>query len=177
MIQLILAPKKGWEDVSGDGFDSRVLLTRGLIPFIAIVALSVFAKYFYVADASFVGLLQQSIVCFLKFFAAYFLASFVFTLYLPTMIDGEISLKKCHTYIIYGVGLLALVNFVENIVPVELAIMFLMPVYVLYILWRSLRYMSVSFDGVPRYMVMTLCAIILPPYIIQYLFNLILPRL
>lgn len=177
MIQLILAPVKGWEDVSGDGFDSRELLTRGLIPFLVIVALSVFVRLFYVVDGTFVAALQQCIVCFLKYFASFFLASFVFTIYLPTMVDGGLNMTKCHTFIIYGIGLLALVNFIENIVPVELAIMYIMPVYVLYILWRAIRYMSVTFEGVGRFLIMTLCAVILPPYLIQYLFNLILPKL
>ncbi len=176
MLQLILSPLKGWEDVSADGFDARELLIKGFIPFVAIVALTVPVKYFFVADASIVVLIQQAVVCFIKYFVSYFIAGFVFTLYLPGCIDGEFSMRKCHTFIIYGLGLLALINLIQNCIPVELAISFVMPIYAMYILWRGLRYLSVSFNGVGSFLIMTICAIILPPYLLQYLFNLILPQ-
>lgn len=173
-LQLILSPVKGWEDVSGDGFDSVVLLKKGLIPLLAFTALTVFFRLIYNADASLIIVIQQAIVAFLKYFATYYLASFVFTLYLPSCVDGEMSLTKCHTFITYGITLLALVNIIENCIPVELAIVFIMPVYVLYILWRGLRYMSISFNGVGTFILITLFSIILPPYLLQCLFNFVL---
>lgn len=177
MIQLVLAPVKGWEDVSADGFDTRTLLVRGLIPFVSIASLTVFFRMIYVGDVSFVILLQQAIVCFVKYFVTYFLASFVFTLYLPAIVDGELSMVKCHTFIIYGVGLLALCGMIRNFMPVDMALVLVLPVYVLYILWRGLRYMSISFSGVGSFLLITIFSIIVPPYAIQYLFNLLLPTI
>lgn len=174
MLQLILSPVKGWEDVSADGYDARRLLTKGFIPFVAIVAVTVLIDFVYEPDASAFVIIQQTIICFLKYFATYYLASFVFTLYLPTCIDGELSMKKCHTFILYGLGLVALINLIQNCIPVELAVSFVMPIYALYILWRGLRYMSVSFNGVGTFLLMIIFSIILPPYLIQYLFNMIL---
>lgn len=175
MIQLILSPVKGWEDISFDGYDSRDLLVKGFIPLIAVTSLSVFMKLIYVADASAVVLLQQAIICFLKYFASYFLANFVFTLYLPLYVDGDFSLKKCCTFIIYGLSLLAFVNLLQNCVPVDLAVLYIMPIYALYILWRGIRYLSVSFNGVGYFLIMTICAVIFPPYLLQYLFNIVVP--
>lgn len=176
LLQLILAPKKGWEDISADGFDSQCLLKRGFIPFVLIASVTVFVKYFYVSDASLLILLQHAVVCFLKYFVGYFLATFVFTLYLPTCIDGELSMKRCHTFILYGLGLLTLINIIQNCIPVELAISFVMPIYALFILWRGLQYMSISFNGVGTFLLMIIFSILMPPYLLQYLFNLIMPQ-
>lgn len=176
MLQLIFSPTKGWEDVSADGYDSNALLRKGLVPFIIIASLTVLLKWFYHTDASIVVLLQQAIVCFLKYFATFYLAVFVFTLYLPTCISGELSMNRCNTFLLYGVGLLALVNLIENCMPVELALVFIMPVYVLFILWRGLRYMEISFSGVGTFLLMIIFSIIAPPYVLQYLFNLVIPE-
>lgn len=176
LIQLILAPKKGWEDISADGFDSQRLLRQGFIPFVFISAMTVFVEYLYITDASLLILLQQSIVCFLKYFVGYFLATFVFTLYLPSCIDGELSMKRCHTFILYGLGLLAFINIIQNCIPVELAISFVMPIYALFILWRGLQYMSISFNGVGTFVLMIIFSIIFPPYLLQYLFDLVMSQ-
>lgn len=174
-FQLVLAPVKGWEDISADSLDDNSLFKRGLLPLLVLTALTSFISLIFDADTSIVGVLQQAIITFLKYFATYYLSCLVFTLYLPSCISGEFSLKKCHTYIVYGITLLALVNIVENCIPVELAVLFIMPVYVLYILWRGLRYMSVSFNGVGTFIFITILSILMPPYLLQHLFEMVLP--
>lgn len=176
MLQLILAPVKGWEDVSADGYGGRDLLVKGFIPFIALSSLTVLLKLFYSPDATVVVGLQQVVVCFVKYFVSYYLAAFLFTLFLPTCIEGELSMVKVQTFILYGLGLLAMVNIIKNCIPVELALSFMMPIYVLYILWRGLRYMSISFNGVGTFILLIIFALIAPPYGLQYLFNFILPK-
>lgn len=173
-LQLILAPVKGWEDVSADGLDDTALLKKGLIPMLAVVALSSLVRLFFDVEASVVGVIQQAIITFIKYFATYYFACLIYTLYLPSCINGEFSLKKCHTFITYGITLLALVNIIENCIPVELAVLYIMPIYVLYILWRGLRYLSVSFDGVGTFLLITILSIIVPPYLLQYLFKVVL---
>lgn len=176
MLQLILSPVKGWEDVYADGLNSRELLVKGFIPFITIASLTVLLKIFYSPDATLAVGLQQMVVCFVKYFVAYYLAVFLFTLFLPTCIEGELSMAKVQTFINYGVGLLALVNIIKNCIPVELALSFMMPIYVLYILWRGLRYMNISFNGVGTFILLIIFALIAPPYALQYIFNFILPK-
>ena len=68
MVQLLLSPLKGWEDVETDSFEAKTLLLRGLLPFLAITALTVFVKAFYVADIHWIALIEQAIVCFMKFY-------------------------------------------------------------------------------------------------------------
>lgn len=176
MFQLVLSPIKGWEDVAADKFNGRDLLIKGYIPFIAIASVTVLIKVVYSPEATLIVGLQQMVVCFVKYFVSYYLAAFVFTLFLPTCIEGELSMLKCQTFIIYGLALLALVNIIKNCIPVDLAISFVMPVYVLYILWRGLRYMNISFNGVGTFLLLVIFALIAPPYALQYFFNFILPN-
>lgn len=173
-LQLVLAPVKGWEDISADSLDDIALLKKGLIPLLVLTALSPLVRLFFDIDVTVISSIQQSIITFFKYFATYYFACLIFTLYLPKCIDGEFSLKKCHTFITYGITLSALVSIIENCIPVELAVLFIMPVYVLYILWRGLRYLSISFEGVGTFILITILSILLPPYCLQYLLGLVL---
>ena len=175
MAQLLLSPLKGWEDVETDAFEAKTLLLKGLLPFLAITALTVFVKLFYVADIHWIALIEQAIVCFMKFFVGYFVASFCFTLYLPECIEGEISVNNCHTFIIYAIGMLALINIFQNLLPIDIAIVYVMPVYVLYVMWRGLRYLRISFTGVTKFLLLDIFSVIAPPYLLQYLFDFIIP--
>lgn len=173
MLQLMLSPLKGWEDVSYDGFDAHRIFSKGFIPLILFCALTVFCRWFYHDDASLPVLFQQAIICFLKYFAGYYIAVFCFSLYLPICIDGEISANKSSTFILYGLSLLAFVNILQNCAPLDIAVLYLIPLYVFYILWRGIRYLSVSFSGVTTFLCLCLFSICAPPYIIQFLFNLV----
>lgn len=175
MFQLLLSPLKGWEDVDNDGFDAHRLFTKGLLPFLAITSVSVWLQLIYPHDGSAVVALEQMIVCFVKFFATYYLALFFFTLYLPTLTEMEFSMQKCTTFIIYGVGIVALINLVQNCMPVDVPLLLVLPVYAVYVLWRALRYLTISFGGVIKFILLIIFTLVAPPYILQYLFNFIVP--
>lgn len=176
LLQLLLSPRNGWEDVSYDGYDARKLFTSGFLPFVALAGMSVLCKWFYHADASLVVLLQQAIIGFVKFFASYYLASFFFSWYMPMCTDGAVSMNKCHTLIMYSLSVVALIDMLQNCLPMELSLAYLLPMYVWYIMWRGLRYMAVSFNGVATYMILCILTITVPPYLLQYLFNMIVPE-
>lgn len=175
MTQLILSPVNGWEDAEADDFDSHQLLTRGLLPFLALTAATVFVGLFYYHEAPISSFIAQSIICFIKYLATYYFAIFFFTLYLPVCIDGELSVNKLNTFVNYGVGMLAFINILTNCLPVDLAFLYILPAYVAFVLWRGLYYLNISFDGVSKFIVLILLAIIAPPYLLQYLFNFIIP--
>ena len=175
MIQLILSPRKGWEDVSADGFPPAVLFRSGLMPLIFIAAAAQMLQWAYHPDVAWWIWTERSLVVLLKLVAAYYIASFAFSLYLPTCVDGTYSETKCLTFITYGVGIIALIEFITNCMPMTFPVLYMLPIYALYVLWRGLRYMSVSFTGVGTFILLILFALILPSYLIQALFNLILP--
>ena len=174
LLQLVLSPLHGWEDVSFDGYSSRKLLLYGFIPLMAVTAGSVFLESLYHADITFVLLLQQAIVTFLKFFASYYLACFSFSLLMPLCTDGNVSSNKNHTFIIYSLSLLALIDLLGNCIPMELSLIYLMPLYALYIMWRGLRYLAISFSGVGNFLLLCVFTVLLPPYLIQLLFGLLI---
>ena len=50
MMQLLLVPVRGWEDVSSASPDPDEMLRKGLYPLMGVAALSEFVSFFYVRE-------------------------------------------------------------------------------------------------------------------------------
>ncbi|MDE7412115.1 MAG: hypothetical protein K2M94_08770 [Paramuribaculum sp.] len=174
ILQLILSPRKGWEDISYDGFHARELFRKGFMPLVCFCSLSVFLRLFYHADASFAVVLEQAVVCVLKYLVAYYIAAFVFSVFMPVLSDNLPSLSKVHTFLIYSLGLMITLNIAMNCIPMDVALLYLLPLYFYFIMWRGIGFMAISFKGAFGFL-MCCGSILVPPIVIQFLFNLVIP--
>lgn len=175
MLQLILAPRKGWEDISYDRYHARDMFRKGFMPLICVCALTVYLRLIYHADASFAVVFEQSAVCFLKYLISYYIAAYAFSIFLPALSDNLPSLSKVHIFLMYSLGLLVILNMAINCIPMDVALLYLLPLYFYYVMWRGIAFLSISFEGAVRYMVLCACALLVPPYLIQFLINYIIP--
>ena len=144
LIQIILSPKRGWEDASYDGYDAEKLFKNGFLPFIIIVGASVFMRSVMHEDFEWITLALQSFVCFLKYFLTYFIGHTVLTYYLPSASDVPYSEKRTTAYLVYTIGILGIVNILANCMPVDMAIIYMLPLYLLIVFWRGTRFMAVN---------------------------------
>lgn len=173
LLQLIISPVNGWEDISHKGTDAKRLATEGLYPLLGITAISTFIRFFYDDDLTLINLIQQSIVAFVQFFVTYFFALFTFSLHLGKMIEGEINEKRNMTYITYSIAILAFIKIIENCTPIKFSLMAFFPIYAIIIMWRGDRYMAVKKEKQGTFFALFLLSIFAPPYLINYLFNLV----
>ena len=44
LLQVILSPRRGWEDASYDGYDAEKLFKEGYLPYILLVSVTVFMR-------------------------------------------------------------------------------------------------------------------------------------
>ncbi len=174
MLQLILAPERGWEDVAAEDTDPDVIIRHRLWPFAAIAAISVFVQLFYHSDLSWVNLTMHAVVFFVSIFVTLHLATVLFKTYGGKYImGGTPNPKKTATMIAYVLGLLCLVELFCNLLPIHLALYYLLPLILALILWKSEKYMSVKENRDFLFMVFGACSVILPAVAIQELFYLI----
>jgi hypothetical protein len=177
LIQLIISPAKGWEDIAAVGSEPRKICADGFYPLLGIAACSVFIQMLYPLSASLVAYIQQAIITFAKFFISYFLSSYIFSFSLKKIVDGaDPNEKKYNTFIIYNISLLALITIIANSLPMEHPIVQFLPVYVLFVMWMGGRYLVIKSGCELKFIVLSAVAILLPPAILGYLFNLILPQ-
>lgn len=175
LLQLIISPAKGWEDIAAVGEDPRKLCAEGFYPLLGVTAASVFVRRIFDSDLSVVALLQGAIITFVAYFVAYYLASFIFSLFMGRIIDGEPNEKKIHTFTLYNLSLLALISIVANCLPMELSIVQFLPVFTIIVMWMGRRYLAVKESYGFRFVFLSAVAILCSPYLLSYLFNLLLP--
>ncbi len=176
-LQLLLSPKRGWEDVSYDDFNMKSLLICGFIPWIAIVSCSELIRFAYLENCLWIPLIASVLCTFLKYFISYFIAGFAFSVYVPSITHGAGEEQIDNTVIIYGLGVLALLDLVKNCLPVDLAFLNFYPLYVLYILWRSERYIKVLPGERVGYVLLCLFGVVLQPIMYGILFSFIIPNI
>lgn len=173
MLQLVLSPAKGWEDISREGRESSVIAAYGLFPLIAVTALSCLLRPVYEVGYETTTAIIRIITTAAQYFLTYATALFLIPLKLPDLVGGEPNEKRTSTYIIYGVGLMTLVELIGNLLPVEVGLIRFLPIYVAIILWKGCRYMGVKKQSEAVFMLLVLSTIILPVYVLGWLFNLL----
>ncbi len=173
LLQLIISPNKGWEDISSRGDDPNNLTRQGLYPLLGIAACSVFARLIFI-DLTITSLVQQALIEFIRFFLTYFIASFVMSLTLIKVVDGKPNEKKYCTFIIYNIGILTIISIINNCLPFELSLIQFLPLLVVITMWTGARYISVNKDKLVQFTAISILSILIPPYLLHYLFNFIL---
>ncbi|MCI9607080.1 MAG: hypothetical protein HFJ94_02745 [Muribaculaceae bacterium] len=175
LFQLILSPSQGWQDVSHDAVPYSRLASSGFYPLIAVAALLFFMQGLYHPGLySFGVMVQEVIIIFVEYFLSFFLAQFIFSCFIHRYVMTEPSENHNATYIIFGLSLLALASLVENCLPIYLPVRQFFAIYIAIVLWRGVRYMAIYPHKVGHFMLMAIGAIILPPFIINFLFNIII---
>jgi len=174
LFHLILSPSRGWEDVAQYDPDPQRLMTSGLYPVFAMAAVSVFIAGFYDQSFTFVGLLQRSIITFVQYFISYYIAQFVFAMFIRRYaVDGEVSDSRVGVFISIGLGLMAVLAVIMNCLPVELSLVQFLPVYVAVILWKGASYLNVRDDRISGFVILSVLSVIAPVYLLALL-NLLL---
>lgn len=175
MLQLVLSPRRGWEDIAIENRTDVFILKGGFLPLIILTSLTCLPGLWYHVDATVAGVIERMVACFVKYIASYYISSLCFSLYIPSCTGGEMSMNKNHTFILYILGILSILNILTNLLPMVPDMLYLLPIYVYFIMWRGVTYMEVKFNGVVQFMVLCLFGLLVPPFLLQYLFNLIIP--
>lgn len=175
LFQLILSPGRGWEDIARAKYDPRRLATSCLYKLIAVAAVSVFCQWLWEPDMTFIRLLMLAIITFVMFFAGYFIGIFGLSIIMPHFSAGSVVDNKIHIFVNYSIGLLVLIQLFNNLMPINVPLIYFLPLYVAVVQWKGSAYMQVPESYAGRFVLLAAPLVILPPYLIKGFFNFILP--
>ncbi len=174
LLQLILSPGMGWEDISHQGRERSDLLRRGLFPFICIAAASAFVPLFYSGGPTIVVSFIRAVILLVSLWAGFYIAGFVMPLLLPDCTGGDYNDKRTSSFIIYSTALMALVILIQEVLPFDVGVTWFLPVYVGLVMWKGSKYVGVQPSRQGYFVVLAVCSVILPPYLLIWLFNILL---
>ncbi|MBD5248711.1 MAG: hypothetical protein HDS58_01315 [Barnesiella sp.] len=179
IMQLIINPRRGWEDVAADSPVPRHLLLTGLLPFIILTALTSFVRVFYFTDYTFIDAVQNAIINAVTYFATYFIASFAISLKInalettqgDTLSETEAA-DRVDVFCSCIVGLLLLITLISNLIPLDLSLLQYLPLYSVYVIWKGAEYLRIATDKIGHFMILSVLTIVVPVYLLGYFFHL-----
>ncbi len=174
LLQLVLLPFRGWEDVSASMSDPELLLQKGYYPLLGFASMTELVRLLYSGHGGFLTVLELAIALFGSFFVAFFIAKIILNHYLAPYVDGEISATKIATFIIYGLGLLLIIEIIDNLLPTNLTLVKFLPLFVALILYNGSNYLSIKQGCELRFLLVVTLGVIVVPLAIFYLLELII---
>lgn len=177
LIQLLLAPSDGWQDVAETDPSPALLSRKGFLPLLGVVAASELCGLLYNKGLGFDVQIIRGVIDFGACFVALYVAGIVFDIYLGGMLEPSASgdvRRKGQTLALMALGEMALVRLVCNLLQADITIMKFLPLYVVLILYKAAPYAGVRADSVMRFTVVAALATVVAPEVIHYILTVIL---
>lgn len=174
ILQLILSPTKGWEDVDASKPQPQRLAMECMYPLFGVAALSVFVQMAFKTDIQFSTMFIRAFAVFVSYFVTYFFACALSKQYLSYISDEDDASEKCNTVIVYALSLLALASVVCNLLPLTVGLTYIMPLAVAIVMWKANAYLKVAKDGDSKFILFVILAVVIPPTLIQSMFDYLL---
>lgn len=174
LIQLILSPARGWEDLAEREPAPESMLRLGLYPLLGIAAASELPALFYEQSTGLATVLMHAVVDFGAYFVSIFIARLLFDIYLGRLTETP-DRRHTETLVAMGIGMMVIIRIIDNILPWDLVLMRFLPLYVMLVLYKSSQYMAIPANNEIRYLVLAASACVAVPMIIYYLLFVILP--
>ena len=175
ILQLMLSPAKGWEDVSQASEAPAELCSRGLYPLLGIAALSNFVRMLYGNGILLVTAIERAVVDFGAYFVTVYIARLVFDIYVGRFTAGQPPRERVTVPTAVAVGILLPIHISDNILPWNLVLLRFLPLYAVLVLYKSSSYMDVPTSREMNYMIMATLATVVTPLVIYYFFFFLLP--
>ena len=168
IIQLIISPDHGWEDVAETSSPRRAFKLMTILLIIA--ALSPLCSLIYLEHPETLVIWQSTIIVFAAFWATFFVGEFVLGMFLHTLSEDEELNDSIRSFCAYVTGLLSLQVIIDSMLPIPVAILQLWPIYVVIIIWRGMRFFDIPEKHTGKFLLLTVPSLILPSQIIIRLF-------
>lgn len=170
MLQILMAPSRGWEDVGADTVSARQVFRSGLLPLVGVSALTVFFGALYQLHPSAGALIVKSIAVFARYVIAYFCGVAILTYTLPRLaIDGLVDRNRVELFCAYCTGMMAAIGILQNLLPMELTLLQFLPIYVVVVICIGRTFLDVDERHIFRFAALAIIGLILPVYLVDRL--------
>lgn len=174
LFQLLLAPSKGWEDVSASAIGFDEVVRRGYIPLIVVTALSEFIPLAYVHSLTFLNALGGAIAIGAGMFASLYAARLFLEAVLTRFVDRSVNAVKVGNLAVYMLGLDCFYRIFSNLLPATLTFLAFLPLISIVVLFKSATYLGVDEERIINYLVLGFTGVVIVPFAICWMLSLII---
>ena len=179
ILQLILSPGNAWEDLQQEekqkkeNEEPEALLYKGLFPLLGIMFATEFLTLFYNRTTTFGAVITSALCALGAYFVSIFIGKLIFEVTLPA-VTQKYSTSKAFTVVVMGIGLMTVIQIIINCCPWKSVILYLLPVYVVLILYRANQFIGVKEGEELRYLGIVAIALVIVPITIKSALDLLI---
>lgn len=175
MLQLVLAPIRGWEDIAMDDVDDELPVAPSFYALCAIVSLSWLLQKVYHPEMGWDRVIELIIVTFAVFFLSFFVGNFIISVALESLArHGDVTDRRTRLFVMFGVALLAFVMLLANLLPAPTPVLWFIPVYIVVVLWKGAAFVNVPPQKAGIFTLISFIAVLLPAMLLGWLFKILL---
>ncbi len=175
IVQLILSPSHGWEDIERENPSPEKLMRSGLLTLLGIAVCTEFLSLLNDRDASISATAIRAIADFGAYFVSVYIAKLIFDIYMKRIVGENYDNRRASVLAIMAVGLMIFFQIIDNILPWNLILLRFLPLYAVLVIYKSSSYMHVPTSDEMNFLILASTATIAVPMAIHYLFSVIIP--
>lgn len=176
LLQLVLSPSRGWEDIAAAHTDPTRVSAQLMMPSFVVAAASAMLSMLFDPDVTLSDAAIDAVVTFVAYFVSFAIAVQAFRTRLGKYIEGEPDKDRNLTVIVYTLTLLALSTIICNFTPISAIISYILPLLVGLVAWKSASYLQVKQDREFGFAGFVMAFLALPPVVIQSAFAWLLAK-
>ena len=170
LLQLLLSPTCGWEDVSGSMPKPMLLARTRMLPLFGLAALAQFLALAYDGSMPADVAVIRGAAVFVSLLMAFFIGKVCFDWMLPAMAEvGAYNRRKADAVVVYTMGLMALAYIVPALLPVRLALNYILPIGVALVAMKAGAYLRVKPDKAGLFFLLCLLSMSISSILVQEL--------
>lgn len=163
LLQLLLEPSHGWEDISEANRAAETIQRTGFFPWIGVTSLSCFARLIYEHDLTFIHVLQTAIAVAGAMFISLYVSRLLLDILLPKYVDAKMNISKINVFNLYMTGMMGLYLIVANLMPASLTFLKFLPLLSLLVIFKSTAFMGVRESDTTSFLFLTALNVIVIP--------------
>lgn len=176
LLQLVLSPSRGWEDIAASGVDPKRVSARLMMPAFVLAAASNLPRWLFDSELVISDLVVDAVVTFVAYFVSFAISVQAFRTRLGKYIDGEPDRERNLTVIVYTMTLLAISTIICNFTPFSAIMAYILPLLVGLVAWKSAALLRVKPDSEFGFAGFVMVFLALPPVVIQSAFAWVLSK-
>ena len=174
VFKTIATPVSGWKELKRAHVQPEDMAALSFYRLLALAAASCFADYIYNPDVTLTGTLTNAVVEFVKYFLGYF-AVMATCKILPDEIRYRMEMPFGRNFVMTAMCSLVVWSILLQWIPIAAPVLSFLPLYTVYMVFKGVKYLRIPENRHVLSASVISAISILAPYIIGFLFNLLLP--
>lgn len=172
MLQLLLAPAKGWEDLAACPITSREAIRRGLLPLAAAAGATVFFRAIYVKP-DWTAMVTECLEAFMQYMITFYFGTLLMAMIIPRLTDPgkPTAEERINLFMSFPVGMMAVIGILAHLLPPGFTLINFLPLAVVVVMFSGRDFLGVPADRQGAFTALTIASAILPVYLIEWLFE------